>query len=72
MNCPASRKSPVRPQPKVYLLPAGLLAILPQDPDVVMVGEIRDSETAEIAIRAALTGRIEFYALSTPTTPLAR
>ncbi len=37
---------------------AGLRAILRQDPDVVMVGEIRDRETAEIAIRAALTGHL--------------
>ncbi len=36
----------------------GLRAILRQDPDVVMVGEIRDEETAEIAVRAALTGRL--------------
>ncbi len=37
---------------------AGLRAILRQDPDVIMVGEIRDRETAEIAIRAALTGHL--------------
>jgi len=37
---------------------AGLRAILRQDPDVVMVGEIRDSETAEIAVQAALTGHL--------------
>ncbi len=36
----------------------GLRAILRQDPDVIMVGEIRDNETAEVAIRAALTGRL--------------
>ena len=37
---------------------AGLRAILRQDPDVVMVGEIRDNETAEIAVQAALTGHL--------------
>ena len=34
----------------------GLRAILRQDPDVVMVGEIRDTETAQIAVQASLTG----------------
>ncbi|MDB5471683.1 MAG: gspE [Caulobacter sp.] len=37
---------------------AGLRAILRQDPDVVMVGEIRDSETAQVAVQAALTGHL--------------
>jgi type II secretion system protein E len=43
----------------------GLRHILRQDPDVVMVGEIRDKETAEIAIRAALTGHLVFSTLHT-------
>jgi type II secretory ATPase GspE/PulE/Tfp pilus assembly ATPase PilB-like protein len=43
----------------------GLRSILRQDPDVIMVGEIRDSETAEIAIRAALTGHQVFSTLHT-------
>jgi type IV pilus assembly protein PilB len=43
----------------------GLRALLRQDPDVIMVGEIRDSETAEIAIRAALVGRLLFSTLHT-------
>jgi type II secretory ATPase GspE/PulE/Tfp pilus assembly ATPase PilB-like protein len=43
----------------------GLRAILRQDPDVVMVGEIRDGETAEIAVRAALTGHLIFSTLHT-------
>ena len=43
----------------------GLRAILRQDPDVVMLGEIRDEETAEIAIRAALTGHLLFTTLHT-------
>jgi type II secretory ATPase GspE/PulE/Tfp pilus assembly ATPase PilB-like protein len=43
----------------------GLRAILRQDPNVVMVGEIRDIETAEIAIRAAMTGHLVFSTLHT-------
>ncbi len=43
----------------------GLRAILRQDPDVIMVGEIRDRETAEIAIQAALTGHLVFSSLHT-------
>ena len=43
----------------------GLRAILRQDPDVVMVGEIRDLETAEIAVRASLTGHLVFSTLHT-------
>ncbi|PRO64903.1 GspE/PulE family protein [Alkalicoccus urumqiensis] len=44
---------------------SGLRAILRQDPDVVMVGEIRDSETAEIAVRASLTGHLVFSTIHT-------
>jgi type II secretion system protein E len=44
---------------------SGLRHILRQDPDVIMVGEIRDLETAEIAIRAALTGHLVFSTLHT-------
>jgi general secretion pathway protein E len=44
---------------------AGLRHIVRQDPDVIMVGEIRDLETAEIAIRAALTGHLVFSTLHT-------
>jgi type II secretory ATPase GspE/PulE/Tfp pilus assembly ATPase PilB-like protein len=43
----------------------GLRHILRQDPDVIMVGEIRDAETAEIAVRAALTGHLLFSTLHT-------
>lgn len=43
----------------------GLRAILRQDPDVVMVGEIRDSETAEIAVQASLTGHVVLSTLHT-------
>lgn len=49
----------------------GLRHILRQDPNVVMVGEIRDLETAEIAIRAALTGHLVFSTLHTNDAPSA-
>jgi type IV pilus assembly protein PilB len=55
---------PVRPS-RGFTFATGLRSILRQDPDVVMVGEIRDSETAEIAIRAALTGHQVFSTLHT-------
>ncbi len=49
----------------------GLRHILRQDPNVVMIGEIRDLETAEIAIRAALTGHLVFSTLHTNDAPSA-
>ena len=49
----------------------GLRSILRQDPDVIMVGEIRDRETAEIAIQAALTGHLVFSTLHTNDAPTA-
>jgi type IV pilus assembly protein PilB len=48
---------------------ASLRSFLRQDPDIIMVGEIRDSETAEIAIRAALTGHLVFSTLHTNDAP---
>jgi general secretion pathway protein E len=50
---------------------AGLRSILRQDPDIVMVGEIRDRETAEIAIQAALTGHLMLSTLHTNNTAAA-
>lgn len=50
---------------KGYTFADGLRAILRQDPDVIMVGEIRDGETAEIAINSALTGHLVFSTLHT-------
>ena len=44
---------------------SGLRSILRQDPDVVMVGEIRDNETAQLAVQAALTGHLVFSTLHT-------
>ncbi|MBD3404081.1 type IV-A pilus assembly ATPase PilB [candidate division GN15 bacterium] len=48
---------------------AALRSFLRQDPDIVMVGEIRDTETAEIAIKAALTGHLVFSTLHTNDAP---
>lgn len=50
-----------------YTFARGLRAILRQDPDVIMIGEIRDGETAAIAIQAALTGHLVFSTLHTNT-----
>ena len=50
---------------------SGLRSILRQDPDVIMVGEIRDSETASIAIQSALTGHLVFSTLHTNRAPAA-
>jgi type II secretory ATPase GspE/PulE/Tfp pilus assembly ATPase PilB-like protein len=61
---PGVAQIPVRPS-RNFTFANGLRSILRQDPDVVMVGEIRDSETAEIAIRAALTGHQVFSTLHT-------
>jgi len=47
----------------------GLRHILRQDPDIIMVGEIRDRETADIAVRAALTGHLVFSTLHTNDAP---
>ena len=58
--------------PKIGLTFAqGLRHILRQDPDVVMIGEIRDTETAEIAIQAALTGHLVLSTLHTNDAPAA-
>lgn len=50
---------------------AGLRSILRQDPDIIMVGEIRDSETASIAVQSALTGHLLFSTLHTNRAPAA-
>ena len=50
---------------KGYSFASGLRAILRQDPDIIMVGEIRDGETADIAINSALTGHLVFSTLHT-------
>ena len=48
---------------------AGLRALMRQDPDIIMVGEVRDLETAEMAIQAALTGHLVFSTLHTNDAP---
>ena len=50
---------------KEYTFPEGLRSALRQDPDVIMVGEIRDGETAEIAVQSSLTGHMVFSTLHT-------
>ena len=56
----------IQVQPQIGLdFPSALRAILRQDPDVIMVGEIRDVETARIAVQAALTGHLVFSTLHT-------
>ena len=59
-------------QPKIGLtFAAGMRSFLRQDPDVIMVGEIRDHETAEIAIHASLTGHLVLSTLHTNDAPSA-
>jgi type IV pilus assembly protein PilB len=57
-------QSQVRPEIG-YTFAAGLRTTLRQDPDVIMVGEIRDKETAQLAVQAALTGHLVFSTLHT-------
>jgi type II secretory ATPase GspE/PulE/Tfp pilus assembly ATPase PilB-like protein len=59
---------PVNPK-RGLTFATGLRHILRQDPDIIMVGEIRDKETANIAIRAALTGHLVFSTLHTNDAP---
>ncbi len=61
---PGINQIPVNPK-RGLSFASGLRSILRQDPDIVMVGEIRDGETAEIAVRAALTGHLIFSTLHT-------
>lgn len=62
----------IQVQPQIGLdFPAALRSILRQDPDIVMIGEIRDLETARIAIQAALTGHLVFSTLHTNSAAAA-
>jgi len=63
-HLPGVGQMPVNPKVDMTFA-RGLRAILRQDPDVVMVGEIRDRETAEIAVQASLTGHLVFSTLHT-------
>ena len=59
-------------QPQLdFGFPQGLRALMRQDPDIIMVGEIRDLETAEMAVQAALTGHLVFSTLHTNDAPSA-
>jgi general secretion pathway protein E len=60
----------IQVKPKIGLtFASGLRHILRQDPDVILVGEIRDEETAEIAVQASLTGHLVFATLHTNDAP---
>ncbi len=62
----------IQVNPKIQLdFARALRSFLRQDPDVIMVGEIRDEETARIAIQAALTGHLVFSTLHTNDSPSA-
>ncbi|MBI3632520.1 MAG: type II/IV secretion system protein [Candidatus Vogelbacteria bacterium] len=63
-NMAGVSQSQVRPEIK-YTFASGLRSILRQDPDIIMVGEIRDAVTARLAIQAALTGHLVFSTLHT-------
>ena len=67
---PLIRQTQVNPKAGLTFA-TGLRNILRQDPDVVMVGEIRDKETADIAIQASLTGHLVFSTLHTNDAPSA-
>ncbi len=63
---PGVSQSQVRPEIG-YTFATGLRSILRQDPDIIMVGEIRDNETAVLAVQAALTGHLVFSTIHTNT-----
>ena len=63
-NVPNMNQSQVFPEIG-YTFASGLRSILRQDPDVIMVGEIRDAETAQLAVQAALTGHLVFSTIHT-------
>jgi len=63
-NIPGVSQSQVRPEIG-YTFAAGIRSILRQDPDIIMVGEIRDKETAQLAVQAALTGHLVLSTLHT-------
>ena len=67
---PSFNQTQVQPQLD-FSFPEGVRALLRQDPDIIMVGEIRDLETAEMAVQAALTGHLVFSTLHTNDAPSA-
>ncbi|QEA12003.1 GspE/PulE family protein [Comamonas flocculans] len=67
---PSFNQTQVQPQID-FTFAEGLRSLMRQDPDIIMVGEIRDLETAEMAIQAALTGHLVFSTLHTNDAPSA-
>lgn len=67
LNVPGVSQSQMRPDIG-YTFAAGLRSVLRQDPDIIMVGEIRDTETAKLAIQAALTGHLVLSTIHTNTS----
>lgn len=67
-NIEGVAQSQIRPEIG-YTFASGLRSVLRQDPDVIMVGEIRDKETAQLAVQAALTGHLVFSTLHTNNAP---
>jgi general secretion pathway protein E len=67
---PAFNQTQVQPNLD-FDFPEGLRALMRQDPDIIMVGEIRDLQTAEMAVQAALTGHLVFSTLHTNDAPSA-
>ena len=67
---PSFNQTQVQPQLD-FSFPEGVRALMRQDPDIIMVGEIRDLETAEMAVQAALTGHLVFSTLHTNDAPSA-
>ncbi len=67
---PSFNQTQVQPQLD-FGFAQGLRALMRQDPDIIMVGEIRDRETAEMAVQAALTGHLVFSTLHTNDAPSA-
>jgi len=67
---PSFNQTQVQPQLD-FGFPEGLRALMRQDPDIIMVGEIRDTQTAEMAVQAALTGHLVFSTLHTNDAPSA-
>ncbi len=67
-DLPGANQVQLRPEID-FTFASALRHVLRQDPDVIMVGEIRDRETAEIAIRASLTGHLVFSTLHTNDAP---
>ncbi len=67
---PALNQTQVQPQLD-FSFAEGVRALMRQDPDIIMIGEIRDMETAEMAVQAALTGHLVFSTLHTNDAPSA-